>query len=363
MRRFLPLFLIVLAACGEDPQARYPMGGIPLVELDSPTEFMGPDEIHSIVHHFDYDEQTDRLLLIDRQADRPIMVVESSGEIVARLGGIGEGPNEFVYPYKVGCLDGLCTVWDLKLRRASVIDMSSDPAILDQVRIEAPGDSVQGLVVADQVYFERGAGTFLAFGATTRGIAWRYTPGRGWSSVGDEVPVAILAYPSDPDLWKRVSLNSGVIEPGGGDKLVLAFLVTGEVVIADREGTILSATPSGFVPQQRFNKKAFKVPFGGKTVKRTEYTPVIEDWNLPGFEHAHTAAGRIWAKHYGNTRDRRLGDHMLSDIHRINWSGRTERIYRADRELGNFVVTNDGRLIAVEKEQVLPRLLEWKLPG
>ncbi len=332
------LLLVGLLACRDDELGaiEYPPKDVPLEWLDE-RELVSLDGPSTFAYELAADPITNRLVLLDFYADQPIVILETNGEIVARIGGRGEGPGEFEDVRTVTMHDGQAYVWDGSLKRLSSVSMDDPTTVHTLFSVTQEGRFVGEVVPLS-------GGGYLAIGKMGDALAVRFQdPTQAGVPIGS-APRNL----ADRREFIRVfnSMAYATVDEER-DLLIVAYFTLGEIVFARLStGETIRTTKPGSWP------RPMVVPESGTWRESPD--------NFVGYRDVMKSAEGVWGFFSGNTWNKSHGPYGSRDVHVYGWDGELKQILRLSERIDGLAVLN-GYLYGSVNDPI-PAVVRWRIP-
>jgi len=331
-----------IVGCGQDIE--YPPPETP-IEILRDEEVLSTDVITTTAYWIEADPSTGRLVTLDYHADSPVVVFDTSGTVMARLGRRGEGPGELKDTRSLTVSDGIGYVWDLSQGRYGRFDVAS-PTKLETVSL---GTELPVVLEVEPL----SSGTLLLTGNMGTSLAVSLQAGTETLEFIGHAPATVLRLAGDDEsLQMYLSKSSSAVNETADmvalgyyhtGEIVFARLSTGETVVETRPGNWADVSFSRKYERRGLRKTTDKSFLGYRTVKATE--------------------DGVWAFCICNTRDlsNKSFPYARRDVHYYSWSGELVRIYRLSRSVEDIAVL--GQYLYATVNDPVPAVVRWKLPA
>jgi hypothetical protein len=289
----------------------------------------------------------DRIALVDGFAERPIHVLAASGEYVAGLGRLGEGPGEFEGPRTLeASSDGEgFWVFDAALSRLTLVEPDRWDAIPASARVTL---SIHGPALVTGLVRTAEDG-FLAAGFFGEGRLGHYGADGRYEGASGPIPTSEIDAP--PEVLQHAYRGTLKADPAG-ERLVFANRHAGFLEVYSAAGESLRRIdgPFDFDP-------VFEVRVG-------ERGPSMASGDRLRFGYVDVAVTdeRIYALFSGRTRAGHRGDALYGrSVHVFDWEGRLHTVLNLDTDAMAIAVdSNRDRLLAV-RHMPTPAVLAYEL--
>lgn len=335
--------VVMLAAaavgCGDQYEGYRPPEGVGITRLVV-SELLVEEDIRGLA--YDFDVSGSWMVVADIFADSAIMILDTAGNVVRRLGQKGEEPGETQTITDLVLRRDTAWIWDAGLNRLYSLDLADPQSLLVGRTLPPPGGgSVSAVHRAKNRFYGTGRsrlGIFAEWSADSSVAHWRGEFSR------------MLANLSKDQRW-HVSYAFSAIEPDLG-RLAIGLHQTGEFMIIDIEtGSTLSERQIGSWPIL-----TERVTRGDAWTYRMMEESIMGYYGVsPSLEHvAALFIGKPEAEaDLENSYDAR-------DVHLFDWNGELLKIYHLDRPVVDIALTED-RLYGLVVEPI-PQVRVWGLP-
>lgn len=329
-----------LVGCANaEMEIEYPSRGIPLVWLEL-EEVISTDAPSTLAYEIDADPESGRLVLLDFYADRPVVIMEPDGQVVARVGSRGEGPGEFEDLRSVTVSEGRAYVWDGTQNRVTSIDIANPVSATTEVTIPNP---LRRLILEVEPLSD---GSILAIGKMGDHLALRYS-----DPAAEGVPLG-SAPPSlggDPEQFRIYNSQASAIVSEEKNLLVVGYLSLGEMVFARLStGEHLETTKAGAWPTPKLVRR------GGPGNWRNSLD------NFVGYRTVDQSPLGVWGLFHGNTWRRDWSEYRSQDVHAFSWDGELRYILRVSRMMAGLAVL--GNYLYACVNDPTPAVVRWRIP-
>lgn len=289
----------------------------------------------------------DRIAMVDGFAERPIHVLDASGEYIAGLGRSGEGPGEFEWPRALEPAtdgDGFW-VYDMGLSRLTLVEPDRWESIPASGRVTLP---IHGPGMVTNVV-HRGSGGFLAAGFFSEGRLGHFTRDGEWDGTSGDIPASEIEAP--PEVLQHAYRGNLKANPSGS-RLVFANRHAGFLEVFSSEGEPIRRIEGPFAFEPVFN------------VKMGEQGPSLatgDDLRF-GYVDVATTNDRIYALFSGRTRAGHPDEAFYGrDVHVFDWGGTLLSVMHLDSDAMAIAVDPQrDRLLAV-RHLPTPAVLSYRL--
>jgi hypothetical protein len=340
-------------SCGDDEtpargEIVYPPPNVELVEL-GPAHVLSEEAPSTLAFAIDADERTGRLVVLDFQADQPVVIMSASGEIVARVGARGEGPHEFKDVGSLSTSNGIATVWDRALGRVGDVSIA-DPGKVTTSRLPVP----EGKRVYEVARFRSGDYLLVGqMGEDLAAVARRPLLADDGGSAADYtlelLGTKAVGVPGENDRMKVHFSEASATLNEERDVLALGYQDTGEMVFArPSNGTVIQTTRPGSWPDPTLAE----VP--GSRVQATSRKSFV------GYRAVRQSRDGVWGFFAGNTWDKSHGPIASRDVHAYDWTGTLHAILRLPQRVDDIAVLGDTLYAATN--EVVPAIVTWEIP-
>lgn len=291
----------------------------------------------------DFAVRGDRIVLLDMFADSAIVVFDTAGNLIRRLGARGDGPSEVRNLTHVDIPGDTATLWDAGHRRLYRLVLSEPESELMTVPIPPPSNGV-----IDRA-FARGGG-YVGTGLTYEGVYFEWpsadTIGR-WRAEQSRILREL------PEMRRfMASAAFSTIKPDR-TRLAVGHLDTGELLIVDlNEGVVLFENRVGAWPVEWET-----IDRGGGNVQHR-----LAAESLLGYARVKEADQSVAALFVGKPRKEAQLQMSFDarDVHIFDWDGNLQAAYRLDRPVTDIEVR--GRKLFGLIAEPIPQLVVWTLP-
>jgi len=352
--------LILVAAafiggCGEQDSAAgigssrrivYPPPGISLIELDS-AHVVSRDAPSTLAFAIDADAATGRLVVLDYHAEQPVVVMEATGDVVARVGARGQGPHEFQDVGFLSVSDGIASVWDRALGRVGEVSIE-EPTEVSTQRLPIP-EGKRVLEIARLT-----SGQYIVAGVMGDVLAAKVRPPLFSDSAPNPAAVEFLGQgavqlPGTTDAMRAYLSEASIAVNEDRDIIALGYQDTGEMVFARLStGEVMKVTRPGRWPEP--------------TLAPVERSGVVAQApsNFVGYRSVRQSADGVWGLFVGNTWDKSFGPVDNRDVHAYDWSGQLQAILRLPIEVDDVAVLGNNLYGATN--ELVPAIVSWEVP-
>lgn len=330
----------LILGCGQPIE--YPLSSTP-IELLQGEEVVSTEIITTGGYWIEADPQTGRLVTLDYLADAPVVVFDTTGRVLARLGARGEGPGEVKDTRSLNVFQGTGYVWDRSQNRYGWFDMES-PIELTTATLETE------LPLIWEVQPLSSGGLFVT-GSMGTNLAVKVESGEAAPWGGS--PAVLQRVAGEDERLQRFFSKAAAAVNEAADVVALGYYHTAEMVFARLStGEIISETLPGNWADPRLSRK----------YQRRGIMEMTEDSFL-GYRTVKATPEAAWALCVCNTANRanKSFPYTRRDVHYYSWSGELVRIYRLSRSVEDIAVLG-GYLYATVNEP-LPAVVRWKLPA
>lgn len=338
---FSAAFLVAAVAACESriDQIEYPAPGVPIVQL-SGEETLSTTAPVTFAMRIAADPITGRLVMLDFYADEPVVVMESDGSVVARLGGRGEGPGEFEDTRSVTVSGGRAYIWDGTLDRVS----SFDVAVPDELTTVS---AMTDVPLANDIA-PLSTGDFLLVGHMTLDLGARIDADLSHVQPWGSAPASMIEAAGKDEKRRRMFDRTSFAVNEARDVAAIGYTYLGDMVFARiSSGETLSVAKAGTWPLPR---------------PESRKSWAISDDSFVGYESVKGTPEAAWGLCVCNTNTGAYKVHPYGkrDVHMFNWSGELLRIYRLTRGVADIAVLGDWVYGLVNDP--VPAVLRWPLP-
>ena len=343
IRVSVTLFLCGLSlGCGQ--RIEYPLPETP-IELLEDEEVLSRDVITTTAHWIDADPESERLVTLDYHADSPVVVFDTTGTVVARLGSRGEGPGEVRDTRTLTVSGGIGYVWDQKQNRYGRFSMEA-PAEFSTVTI---AEEIPLIWEVEPL----SSGDLLVTGNMGSSLALKLSTDPDSVEPWGLAPTVLRRVAGEDELMQNFYSKTSVAVNEKADAIALGYYYTGEMVFARLStGETFAESVPGRWPDVRLSRK-----YQRRGLLETPNESFI------GYRSVKGTPDGVWAFCICNTRD--LGNKSFPfarrDVHYYSWSGELVRIYRLSRSVEDIAVLG-GYIYATVNDPV-PAVVRWKLPA
>lgn len=336
-----PVFLLACVAGCESriEQIEYPAPGVAIVQLEG-EETLSTTAPVTFAMRIAADPVSDRLVMLDFYAEQPVVVLESDGSVVARLGARGEGPGEFEDTRSVTVDRGRAFIWDGALHRVSHFDVA-DPVELTTVSPMTDMPLANDIVPLSSGDFLLVGHMGLDLGARTDSQLTRVRP---WGSA----PPSMAAAAGRDERRQRVFDRASFAVNEARDVAAVGYTYLGDMVFAQiSSGETLHVQKAGSWPLPRLQSRD---------------SWAVSDDSFDGYESVKGTLEAVWGLCICNTLTGAYTVHPYGkrDVHMFTWEGELVRIYRLTRGVTDIAVLGDWVYGLVNDP--VPALLRWPLP-
>jgi hypothetical protein len=302
----------------------------------------------TLAYAIDADPYTGRLVVLDFHADRPIVIMSADGEVLARIGGRGEGPHEFKDVGSLSVNNGIASVWDRTLGRVGEV-VIAQPSGVATHRLPIP----DGKRVSEVARFR--SGDYVMVGQMGDDLA---TVARRPLLVDDAAKAdgtietlgrKTVSIAGDNEAEKIYFSEASATLNEERDVLALGYQDTGEMIFARAStGAVIRVTRPGRWPDPTLAD----VP--GTRVQ------AVSPKSFVGYRSVRQSRDGVWGFFAGNTWDRSHGPIASRDVHVYDWDGYLHAILRLSQRVDDIAVLGDT-LYAATNEPV-PAIVSWTIP-
>lgn len=341
-----PFARIVVAAllaasvsCADTHEGYSPPEGVEIKRLVV-SELLVESDIRGLT--YDFNVKDSRMVVADVYADSAIVVFDTAGTVLRRLGPKGEGPGETGVVTDLEIRGDTAWIWDTGLSRLYSLDLTDPQADLVGRTLPAPGaGTVTAVHRVRSRFYGTGAsrqGTFAEWSADSSTVQWKGEHSR-------------LVRRLPKEQWLHVAYTFSAVEPDLG-RLALGLHQTGEFMIVDL------ATAQTLSDQQ-----IGSWPILTERITRGDMWKYrMTDEAIMGYYGASASSGHVAALFIGKPEAEAdlENSYDARDVHVFDWNGELTEIYRLDRPVVDIALTED-RLYGLIVEPI-PQIRVWRLP-
>lgn len=341
--------LALLAACGDQGAYEVPedVRAVPLFDGRTIAEAA----IRGTAN--DFAVSGDRIVFADMFADSTVVVLDTAGTVLQRFGPRGDGPTETRTVNHVEIVRDTVWWWDSELHRISRVPLAD----LKGEAVQSTRVSVPATGIVSQVYVR--GGRVVGTGMSDDGLyhEWLVPDARSYRMVLPNETgrwkgssSRMVAELPDGERWQASQSVAAVSEDG--ERLVVGYLDTGELVIVD-------LVTGRKIAEERLGD--WDVEWETVRTGSGSYVRTTEE-SLIGYISMNEAGPRVVGLFVGKSRAEAALPMSLDarEVHVFDWTGQLEAVYRVDRPLGDVELQGD-RLYGLVVEPI-PKIVVWELP-
>jgi len=342
MKRLDPVVLLTIGVCaaGCNDYEGYGMpDGVHVTRLVV-SDLITEKGIRGLAYDFDVSDSL--IVFADIYADSAVVVMDTAGRVVRRLGPKGEGPGETESITDLEILRDTVWLWDSGLSRLYSLNLANVGDSLVGRTLPPPGNgSVATVHRVESRFFGTGSsrdGIFVEWSADSSVARWK-----------GSISTVVARLPREQ--WLHVNYGFSAVEPHL-QRLAIGLHQSGELLIVDlTTGETLADRQVGSWPLQT------------KRITRGEaWSYGVTGESIMGYYGVSTALGRIAALFIGKTEAEAdlENSYDARDVHVFDWDGTLLEVYRLDRPVVDIALKED-RLYGLVAEPI-PQIRMWRLP-